>query len=201
MTTKETSTKGQPVPVPKEPPELIARRGKLLGELENQQKSAAGTVKACMVKMVQVFKAMEPGTPLDEQLYQDFKDAFVRLAKDPAAIPVAPIFMECVEYMQARIAALAPQFQAVAAQHNITTGQPAPTAAAAAPTPAPAPTAPAAPKGAGDGFESGAASRKPMSLGGDAPVAPPSGEKQDKQEELESFKNWMKNPGLGKMKG
>ena len=34
-----------------------------------------------------------------------------------------------------------------------------------------------------------------------AEAAPASGEKQDKQEELESFKNWMKNPGLGNMKG
>ncbi len=195
MTTKDTSTKGQPVPVPKEPAELIARRGKLLGELENQQKSATGTVKGCMVKMIQVFKAMEPGSPLDEQLYQDFKEAFVRLANDPAAIPPPQIFMDCLEYMQARIAALAPQFPALS-------GQPQQAAAPAAPAPAAPATPAAAPQRAGDGFESGAPARKPMSLGGDAPP-PPAQEapKAKKEEELESFKNWMKNPGLGKMKG
>jgi hypothetical protein len=198
MTTKET--KGQSIPVPKETPDMIARRGKLLGELDNQQKTATGAVKACMLKIMQVFKAMEPGTPLDEQLYQDFKDAFVRLSKDPAAIPVNPLFFECVEYMQTRIALLSPQFQTVAAQHNVTVGQ-QPAAAAPAPAAPAAPATPAAPKRASDGFESSAPARKPMSLGDDAKVPPSAAEKQDKQEELESFKNWMKNPGLGKMKG
>ena len=198
MTTKETNTKGQPVPVPREPPEMIERRGKLLAELDNQQKSATGTIKAVMLKLMQVFKAMEPGSPLDEQLYQDFKDAFIRLSKDPAAIPVNPLFFECVEYMQSRITVLTPQFQAVATQYNVTIGQ---QSAAAAPAPDAAAAAPAAPKRASDGFESGAPVRKPMNLGAE-PVLPPGGtEKQDKQEELESFKNWMKNPGLGKMKG
>lgn len=204
MTTKDTSTKGQPVPVPKEPAELIARREKLLVKLDEQQKSATGNIKACMLKLIQVFNAMAPGSPLDEQLYQDFKEAFVRLSKDPAAIPPPPLFMECVEYMQARIAALAPQFQAVATQHNISTNLPAAEAPAAAPAAPAAPQAGAPKAAAKDGFESGGASRKPMSLGGDDVPPPPQAqgaEKKDKQEELESFKNWMKNPGLGKMKG
>jgi hypothetical protein len=201
MTTKE-SAKGQPVPVPKEPPDLIARRGKLLADLDTQHKSATGTVKVFMMKMIQVLKAMEPNAPLDEQLYQDFKDAFVRLSKDPAAIPIHPLILESIEYMQMRIAVLTPQFMSVAAEHQISVGKlPAVPAEGAAPAAAPAaPPAPGADvKRKGDGFEAGAPARKPMSLGEDAP--PPPQSNQDKQQELESFKNWMKNPGLGKLKG
>lgn len=192
------TTAKEPVPVPKEPPELIAKRTKIVADLEKQAQSASGAVQAAMRKMIQVFKAMDPNAPLDEQLYADFKGAFARLATDPGALPPPPIFTECVEYLQARISALAPQFPTLAPQ------------AAAMQATAPAPAQGAAPAAAGvatkrgsDGFEgSSGGARKPMSLGGDAPP-PPATQKdaQQKQQELESFKTWMKNPGLGKMKG
>ncbi len=189
---------------------MIARRGKILAEFEKQSKSAQGNIRACMLKSIQVLKAMEPSVPLDERLYQDFTEAFVRLSKDPAAIPPPEIFMTLLEYMQERITMLSPQYAAVAAEHDIkvpaTKAPEVAAAAAAAPAPAPAapPPAPAA-KTAKDGFESsGPAKKKPMSLGGDDTPPPPSTEtspEAKKKQELESFKTWMKNPALGKMKG
>ncbi|HLL01358.1 MAG TPA: hypothetical protein VK539_12285 [Myxococcaceae bacterium] len=200
MSTKDQ--KASPIAVPQEPPELIARRGKILAELEKQSKSAQGNLKACMVKAMQVLKSMEPSMPLDEQLYSDMTEAFMRLTKEPAPPPPPEIFLTLVEYLQERIAVLSPQFAAVAAEHGIKVSPVAVPSAAAAPAAAPA--APAAPtaKGAQDGFESSAPAKKKMSLGGDdAPPPPGASSDTKKKEELESFKAWMKNPGLGKTKG
>ncbi|MFL5350578.1 MAG: hypothetical protein ACJ8AT_37885 [Hyalangium sp.] len=202
MSTKDS--KAQPIPVPKEPPEMIARRGKILAELEKQSKTATGNIKACMLKSVQVLKAMEPSAPLDEHLYRDFTEAFMRLTKDPAALPPPEIFLLTIEYMQERIAALSPQFTSSSAEHGIKAPAITAAAAPAAAAPAAAPAAPQAPAGkaAKDGFESGGQPKKKMSLGGDdAPPPASSSSESKKQEELESFKTWMKNPGLGKMKG
>ncbi|WP_224369371.1 hypothetical protein [Hyalangium versicolor] len=200
-------SKAPMIAVPTEPPEMIARRGKILAELEKQLKTASGNIKACMLKSTQVLKAMEPSMPLDERLYQDFVEAFARLAKDPAALPPPDIFLTLVEYMQERISVLSPQFAQVAADNDIKVPAPKATeaaaAAAAAPPPAPPPPAAGPPtKAAKDGFESSSAPKKKMSLGGDdAPPPPSSSSEAKKKEELESFKTWMKNPSLGKMKG
>lgn len=203
MSTKDQ--KASPIAVPQEPPELIARRGKILAELEKQSKNAQGNLKACMLKAMQVLKSMEPSMPLDEQLYSDMTEAFMRLTKDPAPPPPPEIFITLVEYMQERISVLSPQFAAVAAEHEIKVSPVAVPAAAAASAAAPAtPAAPAAPaaKGSKDGFESSAPAKKKMSLGGDdAPPPPGASSDTKKKEELESFKAWMKNPGLGKTKG
>jgi hypothetical protein len=201
MSTKDQ--KASPIAVPQEPPELIARRGKILAELEKQSKNAQGNLKACMLKAMQVLKAMEPSMPLDEQLYSDMTEAFMRLTKEPSPPPPPEIFITLVEYMQERISVLSPQFAAVAAEHDIKVSPVAAPAAAAA-APAAAPAAPAAPaaKGPQDGFESSAPAKKKMSLGGDdAPPPPGASSDTKKKEELESFKAWMKNPGLGKTKG
>lgn len=201
MAPKDSSSKA-PVPVPQESADMIARRGKILAELEKQVTSASGTVKACMLKSIQVLKSMEPAVQLDERLYQDFTGAFMRLAKEQANTAPPEIFMTLIEYMQERITALSPQFVATAAAHDMKA--PAikvPEGAAPAAAPPPAAAAPAAAKGAKDGFESSGKAKK-MSLGGDeAPAAPAASRDAEKKEELESFKTWMKNPGLGKMKG
>jgi len=188
---------------------MIARRGKILAELEKQSKTAQGGIKACMLKSIQVLKAMEPSMPLDEQLYQDMTESFMRLTKDPAPPTPPEIFLTLVEYMQERISVLSPQYAAVAAEHEIKLPAPkAPEAAAAtAAAPAAAPGAPGAPgapaaKGPGDGFESSGPAKKKLSLGGDdAPPPPSASPDTKKKEELESFKAWMKNPSLGKTKG
>jgi len=183
---------------------MIERRGKILADLEKQSKSAQGNIKACMLKSIQVLKAMEPSMPLDERLYQDFTEAFLRLVNDPTPQPAPPIFMTLVDYMQERISVLSPKFAAVAAEHNIKVpASKAPEAAAAAPA---APAAQAAQaqsaKGPKDGFESSGPAKKKMSLGGDdAPPPPSASGDTKKKEELESFKAWMKNPSLGKTKG
>lgn len=204
MSTKDP--KASPIAVPQEPPEFIARRTKLIAELEKQSKSAQGGIKACMLKSIQVLKAMEPSMPLDEQLYSDMTEAFMRLTKDPAPQQPPEIFLTLMDYMQERISVLSPQYAAVAADNEIklplVKGSEAAAATAAAPAAAPAaPAAPAA-KGAKDGFESSGPAKKKLSLGGDD-TPPPPGASSDtkKKEELESFKAWMKNPGLGKTKG
>jgi hypothetical protein len=198
------------IAVPREPPEMIARRGTILADFEKQSKTATGNIRACMLKSIQLLKSMEPSMPLNEQMYKDFTDAFMRLASDPAALPPPEIFLSLVEYMQERIAILAPKFAEVAAEHDIKVNPIKPPEAAAAPAATPAaaapPPAPAAKggKSAKDGFESSAPAKKKMNLGGDDAPAPPSASSEaekKKKEELESFKTWMKNPGLGKMKG
>jgi hypothetical protein len=207
MTTKDSSTKAQAIAVPKEPPEMIARRAKILGELDKQSKGASGNVKACMLKSIQVLKSMEPSAPLDEKLYQDFTEAFMRLAKDPAALPPPEIFLSCIEYMQERIAVLSPAFTSVAAENEMKAPAIKAPDAAAAPAAPTASTATAAPaKASKDGFESTGSAKKKMSLGEEAapppaPTATAATPEGKKQEELESFKTWMKNPALGKMKG
>lgn len=204
MSTKDS--KASPIAVPQEPPEMIARRGKILAELEKQSKTAQGGIKACMLKSIQVLKAMEPSMPLDEQLYQDMTESFMRLTKDPAPPTPPEIFLTLVEYMQERISVLSPQYAAVAAEHEIKLPAPkapeAAAAAAAAPAAAPAASGSPSAKGPADGFESSGPAKKKLSLGGDdAPPPPSASPDTKKKEELESFKAWMKNPSLGKTKG
>lgn len=178
---------------PEAPPELVAKRERLVTELENQAKSATGTLQQVMRKMSALLGNTKPGASLSFQLYQDVKDAFTRhlneATKTPALASMPPVLVESVEWMQAYLNARGFATDEAAA------AAPAPTAA-----PAAAPKAPAGPGGGKDAFET--SSKKLPSLTGDAPP-PPSAQPDVKaeQKDLESFKAWMKNPSLGKLKG
>ncbi|NVJ03166.1 hypothetical protein HV824_34355 [Myxococcus sp. AM009] len=180
---------------PEAPPELVAKRERLVTELENQAKSATGTLQQVMRKMSALLGNTKPGASLSFQLYQDVKDAFTRhlneATKTPALANMPPVLVESVEWMQAYLNA-----------RGFATEEAAAAAAAPAATAAPAaaPKAPAGPGGAKDAFET--SSKKHASLTGDVPpppAAPP--DVKAEQKDLESFKAWMKNPSLGKLKG
>ncbi|MBJ6763119.1 hypothetical protein JGU66_20315 [Myxococcaceae bacterium JPH2] len=188
----------QPPPLPPEPPELAVKREKLLVDLEAQAKVATGTFQQVLRNMRKLVAATAPTAPLDQQLYGDVKDALNRFMKDPI-LPPPPILGQVVEYLQYRITTYGMTIQTAVMQMNPEIGAklaitPPAGAAPAAPAPA-AGTRPAA--GAKDGFESGG--KRPMSLDGTS-TAPPSDPKAE-QQQLESFKAWMKNPSLGKLKG
>lgn len=178
---------------PEAPAELVAKRERLVTELENQAKSATGTLQQVMRKMSALLANTKPGASLSFQLYQDVKDAFNRhlneATKTPALANMPPILVEAVEWMQAYLNA-----------RGFSTDEAAASAPAATAAPAPTAKAPAGPGGTKDAFET--SSKKLPSLTGDV-QAPPSAQPDVKaeQKDLESFKAWMKNPSLGKLKG
>ncbi|QSQ18668.1 hypothetical protein JY651_25220 [Pyxidicoccus parkwayensis] len=176
---------------PDAPAELVAKRDRIIPELEKQAKTATGTLQQVMRKMAALISNTKPGAALDGRLYQDVKDAFSRhlseAEKNPALAAMPPVLVESVEWMQAYLNARG--FSPESAS--------APAAAAPAKAPAAGKAAAAGPK---DAFESGG--KKHASLTGEAPPPPAAPlDAKKEQKELESFKAWMKNPSLGKLKG
>ncbi|MDY7225523.1 hypothetical protein [Hyalangium rubrum] len=174
---------------PEAPPELLEKREKIAAEMEKIAKTSTGSLQQVLRKTAALLSNTKQGAQIDVQLYNDVKEAFLRYSKDAAAGPTPDVLMEALEWMSAYLSTrgFAPAEQQAAA--------PAPAATASAPASAPRA------KGPQDGFESGKGS-KAMSLGN--PDAPPSNQPLDpktEQKEIESFKNWMKNPSLGKLKG
>jgi hypothetical protein len=191
-------------PLPTEPPELVAKREKLLAALEKQAKAATGTAQPVLRKMHELVANTKVGTPLNVGLYNEVKDAFVRFMKDPV-LPPPTIIMEVVEFMQERLAAVgftgqmewpegAPPVPAgfVGA---LLEGSPAAGGAPISPVQRPA-------AGVKDGFEGSAQRKGGMTLNPEtAPAPAASSDQKSEQQQLESFKTWMKNPALGKVKG
>lgn len=194
-------------PLPTEPPELVAKREKLLAALEKQAKTATGTAQPVLRKMHELLANTKVGAPLNVNLYNEVKDAFVRFTKDPVLPPPA-IIMEVVEFLQERLVAVGftGQMEWPEGAPPIPAGfvgallEGAPAAGAPA---APAAAAPAQRNAAGvkDGFEGSSAQRK-MTLNPETAPAPAAAtDAKSEQQQLESFKTWMKNPALGKVKG
>ena len=190
--------------LPTEPPELVAKREKLLAALEKQAKTATGTAQPVLRKMHELLTNTKVGSPLNVNLYNEVKDAFVRFTKDPV-LPPPTIIMEVVEFLQERLVAVG-----FTGQMEWPEGAPPVPAGfvGALLEGAPAAAAPAAqaqrPGAAGvkDGFEGSGGQRKGMTLNPEtapAPAAP--ADAKSEQQQLESFKTWMKNPALGKVKG
>jgi hypothetical protein len=179
-----------PVEINDAPPDLLAKAGPLLAELDKATKAATGTLQQVLRIMTMLVTDTKAGS-LNQQTYQDLKNAINRYMKDvtenPSLAANRPaVLADAVDWVQAYVAA-----------RGVTPEKPA----AAAPAPTAAPAARGAGVTAKDGFESGPKARMP-SLGGDpapAPAAAQPGEKSEK--DLESFKAWMKNPALGKLKG
>ncbi|AKJ05814.1 hypothetical protein ATI61_110435 [Archangium gephyra] len=190
-------------PLPTEPPELVAKREKLLAALEKQAKTATGTAQPVLRKMHELVASTKVGVPLNANLYNEVKEAFVRFTKDPV-LPPPTIIMEVVEFMQERLAAVG-----FTGQMEWPEGAPPVPAGfvgallEGAPASGGAPAAPAQRPAAGvkDGFE-GSSSQRKMTLNPEtAPAPAASTDPKSEQQQLESFKTWMKNPALGKVKG
>lgn len=195
------NTKKERRPLPPEPPEVIAKRDKLLAELEVQSKTATGTFLQVVRTMKTLVSSTKPGTPFDEHLYGDVSGALNRFMQDPI-LPVPPVLALVVEYLQTRLNTYGVQVQAAVKEMNpelhAKMAYTPPGGAAPAPTSAARPSA-GAPT-AKDGFEG--SSSKRLSLSPEANLPPPaSAEPKQEQQNLESFKAWMKNPALGKLKG
>lgn len=201
---------------PPEPPELAAERDRLLPELEKQAKSATGTAQQVLRKLHELIVHTKPGAPFDIQIYGEVKNAFERFMKDPV-LPPPVIIMQCVEFMQRRLVAFgftgkmelppgAPPPPPGLIDNSLSGGSPAP----AAGTPAAGSTAVQGRGGGGggkDGFEGSGKSKSTaaLTLNPETAAPPPGssdpGEGKPEQQQLESFKTWMKNPHIGKVKG
>jgi len=197
---------------PPEPPELAAERERLIPEVEKQAKAATGTAQPLLRKFHELMLHTRPGAPFELQIYQDVKDAFMRFMKDPVLPPPA-IIMQCVEYMQKRLVAFG-----FTGQMQLPEGVQPPPPSVMGPSllqgvqvpaagGATAPMAPAAPasKKAQDGFEGSGSKPSKMTLNPETaappPGAPTTPDAKSEQQQLESFKTWMKNPSIGKLKG
>lgn len=178
---------------PEAPSELVEKREKLAQELEKVAKNCTGSLQQVLRKTAAMMSNTKPGAQIDQQLYNDVKEAFLRYSKDTAAGPTPPILMEAIEWLSTYLSA-----------RGFATAEPsAAPAAAAASAPAASPGSKGA-KDVKDGFESGRPAKGAMSLGNPDAPPPPTAKPLDpkaEQKELESFKNWMKNPGLGRLKG
>ena len=200
----EKSSEKYPVPV--EPPELAQKRERLLAELDKQAKAATKqTLQAVLRKMHDLLSHTQANAPMDLQMYTDVKNAFQRFQKDPV-LPPPTIIMEGVEFLQERLVALG-----FTGQMQWPEGAPPPppgfkVGGTAAPAPAAPTNKPAnVAKSAKDGFE-GRSSGPRMTLNPEtAPLPPqapaPAADVKSEQQQLDSFKTWMKNPAFGKVKG
>ena len=198
-----TTPKPPPMVVPKEMPpqassEHLAKRDRLITELEKASKDATGTLQQVLRKMMSMLTGTKPGMPYNPQATQDVKDAFSRYVadKEQATTPPPAILLEAVDWMQTYLAQrgfpVNPPGGAAPAGPSATPAAPAP--------PAAKPAGPAA-KGSKDGFDS-SRSTHAQSIGGEAPVAPAQpGEKQQIDSMKETLKNWQLNSQLGKVKG
>ncbi|MCE9666645.1 hypothetical protein LY474_02365 [Myxococcus stipitatus] len=190
------------LPLPPEPPALAEKREKLLVELEAQTKTAQGSYLQVVRTMKMLIASTNPTAPLDERLYGDVTGALNRFTKDPV-LPIPPLLGELVSYLQERLSTYGTAIQNELKEINpelhakmAVTLPGAPAAAPAAPAAPPARTTGA---GAKDGFES--SSKRSLSLDPEANPPPPAPGQGQKDAQLESFKAWMKNPSLGKLKG
>jgi hypothetical protein len=188
---------------PPEPPELAAERDRLLPELERHAKAATGATQAVLRKLHELIAHTKPGAPFDFQIYSDVKTAFERFMKEPV-LPPPPVIMQCVEFMQKRLVAFG-----FTGKMELPPGAPPPppgmvgsiSGAGSAATAPSAPAAASSPRGAQDGFEGSAKPQGGLALNPEAVPPPPAPEGKGEQQQLESFKTWMKNPNVGKLKG
>lgn len=199
----QTPPKKEKRQLPPEPQELIEKREKLLNELENQSKTAQGTFLQVVRTMKMLIASTKPGSPFDEKLYGDVSGALQRFMKDPI-LPLPPVMGMAVDYLSTRLNTYGMTIQAAVKEmnpemHAKLAFTPPSGASVGAPAPAAGKPGAAGPK-AKDGFESGG--QKAMSLNPETDAAAQAQvDPKKEQQNLESFKAWMKNPALGKLKG
>ncbi|MCP3097628.1 hypothetical protein LZ198_01920 [Myxococcus sp. K15C18031901] len=197
------STSVKKLPLPPEPSELVEKREKLLAELEAQTKTAQGTFLQVVRTMKMLVSSTSPSAPFDEKLYGDVTGALNRFMKDPI-LPVPAVLGLAVSYLQDRLNTYGVTIQNAVKEMNPEMAAklaftPPAEAAGGAPAPAPAAPRPATGVATKDGFE-GSSNRRGLSLDPEASPPPPASPPKEAQQ-LESFKAWMKNPSLGKLKG
>ena len=181
-----TSKSNAPV-VSEKATDLLARRDRLIAELEKVANASTGTLQQVLQKMSVLIGGTRPGLTLNADSCRDISESFLRFSQDPAAPRTPPILMEAMEWVQAYLVAV-----------SSSTPRQAPAGVSAAPAASAATTRRGGNK---DGFES-VSSQKVRTLTGDVPAPTArSNSTADQQQQLESFKTWMKNPGLGKLKG
>jgi hypothetical protein len=198
----QTPPKKEKRQLPPEPQELIEKREKLLSELETQSKTAQGTFLQVVRTMKMLIASTKPGSPFDEKLYGDVSGALQRFMKDPI-LPLPPVMGMAVDYLSTRLNTYGMTIQAAVKEmnpemHAKLAFTPPSGASVGAPASAAKPGG-ATPK-AKDGFESGGQRAMSLNPESDAPV-PGQADPKKEQQNLESFKAWMKNPSLGKLKG
>ncbi|RKG84734.1 hypothetical protein D7W82_21585 [Corallococcus sp. CA049B] len=172
---------------PEAPAELHAKRDSLLPELEKAAKDAKGTEQQVLRNLIKLMSNTKSGAAIDWQTFQDVKDSFTRYSKDTTTGKPPDCLEGALEWLSAYLNARG--FGGMEAAAPAAAGKPAAQAGGR-------PTA-----GAQDGFESSNANR--AAALGDVPP-PPGAVKPDvkgEQQQLDSFKAWMKNPSLGKLKG
>lgn len=174
------------------PPELLSKRDELITALEKTAKTAVHpSLQQVLQKMLLLMRSTKPGSPaLNPDAFRQIQEAFLLFAEDPAAPRSPEILLESMEWMDRFIratVALLPK----GVQAEMMSDVP-----------------PMGTKGAfgarrgKDSFESVAPAARARSLTEEGipqvvPPAPP-----DKpRPQVEPFKAWMKNPGLGKLKG
>ncbi|RKH10752.1 hypothetical protein D7Y13_18300 [Corallococcus praedator] len=183
---------------PAAPEELTKKREGIISGLDAASKGATGTLQQVLRKMSELLVNTKDGAHMNMALYQDVKDAFNRhlgeAGKNPALATMPPVLIEAVEWMQNYLTSRGFEPSAAAP------------AAAAAPAQVAKPAAAAGQAGPKDAFVSDSAAKKRAAITGDVPPPPsianaPPPSTQEVQKDLESFKAWMKNPALGKLKG
>jgi hypothetical protein len=184
---------------PAAPEEVTKKRDGLISGLDTAAKTATGTLQAVLRKMSELLANTKDNAQLSMNLYEDVKNAFTRhlaeAEKNPKlAADMPPVLISAVEWMQEYISSRG--FEAT----------PAAAAAPAATAAAPAAGAAQGQGKAKDAFESSSAAKKRAAITGDVPPPPSVAnakppDSQEVQKDLESFKAWMKNPALGKLKG
>jgi hypothetical protein len=178
-----TSKPPEHTKTPSPPTDPVARRDQLLADLEKAAKTAKGSLLTVLQKMSALLSGSRPGGALDKQLFHDFQEAFAQFSQDGAASRTPPVLMESLEWVHTCFIARASASSASGAS-----------------------AAKLAVSGRGrdgkDSFESSGATPKVRSLTGEVPQATgPVNAQREQQEQLESMKNWMLNPGLGKVRG
>ncbi|RKH82354.1 hypothetical protein D7Y21_28695 [Corallococcus sp. AB045] len=172
---------------PEAPAELHAKRDSLLPELEKAAKDTKGTEQQVLRNLIKLMTNTKSGAAIDWQTFQDVKDSFTRYSKDTTTGKPPDCLEGALEWLSAYLNARG--FGGTESAAPATAGKPAAQAGARPST------------GAKDGFESGNSNR--AAALGDVP--PPPGavtpDVKGEQQQLDSFKAWMKNPSLGKLKG
>jgi hypothetical protein len=163
------------------PAELLTKRDQLLVDLEKAAKAAThSTLQQVLQKMLVLVLATKHGTPLNGEACREIQEAFLKFADDPTTSRLPQALTDALAWLERYIVAsvaLLPK----GAQAQLMESAPEPV------------------KRGKDSFESSAKPRRtlseelPATVGAADPVKP--------QPQGESFKAWMKNPGLGKLKG
>jgi hypothetical protein len=194
-----------PVPAempPQAAPDHLAKRDRLIVELEKAAKESTGSLQGVLRKLGTMLNGTKPGMPYNPQAMNDVKAAFTRYASDTTVTTHPPVLMEAVEWMQTYLAQRGfPANQPGAATAGAATAGAAPSGTARSTGSRPALTPSA--KGAKDGFDSRSTASHAQTIGGEAPLNP--GQSTEQRQQLDSMKetlkNWQLNSQLGKVKG